>query len=268
MLRLIILEFAIATSLLLSAEAQGTNPSASISTNQPAHALVFEVKDEKGQVLPLFSPEAYRAEFRYLRMVFHKIDLTAPAVQTDGWTYNISEAEWPFMGFCYFGYACVNLAKNDPSIRDEALKEMRWLIEALQTPRMSGFVKPHFGEPFGADQIHVAVFVHGHFLNLAMRYREVSGDKRYDALIHRVAGALEKEYTVTDQGILRSYRDMWWLTDNFPALSALSRYDRIFQRDTGISTRAQDWFAPMSIPPNTRRSKGHAASPSCMDCIS
>ncbi len=68
-----------------------------------------------------------------------------------------------------------------------------------------------------------------------MRYREVSGDKRYDALIHWVAGALEKEYIATDQGILRSYRDMWWLTDNFPALSALSRYDRIFQRDTSAA---------------------------------
>src|ERR1700722_572622 len=136
MLRLIILELAIATSFLLSTEAQGTNPPTLSATNQPVHALVFEVKDEKGQVLPLFSPEAYRAEFRYLHRVFHKTDLTGPAVETDGWTYNISEAEWPFMGFCYFGYACANLAKYDPAIREEAFTEMRWLIEALQTPRL------------------------------------------------------------------------------------------------------------------------------------
>lgn len=203
--------------------------------NEPVHFSVLEVKDEKGHVLQLFSPEAYRAEFHYLRKVFHKTDLNGPAVETDGWTYNISEAEWPFMGFCYFGYACANLAKCDPSIREEALTEMRWLIEALQTPRMSGFVKPHFGEPFGSNQINIAVFVHGHFLNLALRYREVSGDKRYDVLIRRVAGALVKEYARTDQGILRSYRDMWWLTDNFPAVAALSRYDKAFQSDTSAA---------------------------------
>jgi hypothetical protein len=112
---------------------------------------------------------------------------------------------------------------------------MRWLIEALQTPRMSGFVVPHFGEPFGKNEIYTAVFLHGHFLNLALRYREVSGDKRYDPLIHRIAEALVRDYLKTDQGILRSYRDMWWITDNFPALSALSRYDRSFNRNTAAA---------------------------------
>lgn len=136
------------------------------------------------------------------------------------------------MGFCYLGYACADLARFDPTIRRDALAEMRWLIDALQTQRMSGFVAPHFGEPFGSNQINVAVFVHGHFLNLALRYREVSVDARYDVLIHRVAEALAKEYAATDEAVLRSYRDMWWLTDNFPAASALSRYDRIFHRDT------------------------------------
>ncbi len=203
--------------------------------SEPARPAMFEVKDEKGHILPLFSPQAYRAEFKYLRKVFDKTDLTAPGIQTDGWTYNISEAEWPFMGFCYFGYACADLAQFDPMIRKDALAEMRWLIEALQTPRMSGFVAPHFGDPFGSDQIHIAVFVHGHFLNLALRYREESGDARYDTLIHRVAEALSKEYNTTAQGVLRSYRDMWWLTDNFPAVSALSRYDRIYHRDTSAA---------------------------------
>src|SRR5579872_3038151 len=102
MLRLIILEFAVAAGVLLSVETQAADPSVPSATNKialpsgkQASAFVFEVKDEKGQILPLFSPEAYRAEFRYLHRVFHKTDLTGPAVETDGWTYNISEAEWP-----------------------------------------------------------------------------------------------------------------------------------------------------------------------------
>ena len=192
----------------------------------------FEVKDEAGHAVKLQSLEAYRDEFRYLRTVFHKTDLSGPAVRTDGWNYNIAAAEWPLMGFSYFGYACADFAKLDATMRDEALAEMRWLIEALQTPRMSGFVTPHFGAPFDPQQIHVSVFVHGHFLNLATRYREVSGDERYDLLIERVAKALTHEYMATGQGILPSYRDMWWITDNFPALSALSRYDRLFSQDT------------------------------------
>jgi hypothetical protein len=211
-------------ALTVSGQSQGTN--------HPAHFPAFAVLDEKGASLPLFSPEAYQAEFRYLRDEFKKTDLAGPAVKTDGWTYNIPEAEWPFQSFSYFGYACANFAKYDPVLRDEALKEMRWLIDALQTPRLSGFVAPHFGEPFGANEIHVAVFVHGHFLNLATKYREVSGDARYDALIIRVAAALVREFMGTNGPILRSYRDMWWITDNFPAMSALSCYDRIFHRDT------------------------------------
>jgi hypothetical protein len=190
----------------------------------------YVVADERGGQLPLFSAAAYHAEFRYLRHTFHKTNLNGPGVSTDGWTKNIPEAEWPFMGFCYFGYSCASLARFDPPFRDEALSEMRWLIDALQTPRMSGFIAPHLGKPFSAERINASAFVHGHFLNLAVRYREVSGDKRYDALIHRVAEALSEAYAKTEQGVLKSYRDMWWTTDNFPALSALSRYDRIFGR--------------------------------------
>ena len=190
----------------------------------------YEVVDENGKALPLFSDAAYRAEFRFLRREFHKTDLAGSAVVTDGWTKNIPEAEWPFMEFCYFGYACAALAKNDPALRDLALEEIRWLIGALQTPRMSGFIVPHLGEPFSATRINASVFVHGHFLNLAVRYREISGDKRYDALIHRVAEALSDAYAKSEHGILKSYKDMWWTTDNFPALSALSRYDQIFGR--------------------------------------
>jgi hypothetical protein len=194
--------------------------------------LNLEIYDEKGKPVHMLSEEAYRAEFRYLRRVYHEMDLKGPPVQTDGWTYNISEAEWPVMGLCYFGYGCAELAVHDPLTWQEALKEMRWVIEAVQTPRISGFMKPHFGEPFGKEKINPSVFLHGHFLNVAMRYREVSGDARYDKLIHRVAQALLLAYSNDDQGILRSYPDMWWITDNLPALSALARYDRVFKKDT------------------------------------
>lgn len=224
MRRFFYLAIGIIAALLPTARAENTNTFSA-----------FELKDETGHSVKLLSLEAYRDEFRYLRSVFHKTDLAGPAVQTDGWNYNISEAEWPFMGFSYFGYACADLALLDPAMRDDALAEMRWLIEALQTPRMSGFVTPHFGAPFDPHKINVSVFVHGHFLNLALRYREVSGDKRYDPLIHRIAAALTREYMATDQGILRSYRDMWWISDNFPALSALSRDHRIYSRDTSAA---------------------------------
>jgi hypothetical protein len=212
--------------ILSSIRGEGRGEGARFMERRPG----YEVSDENGKVLSLFSNAAYRAEFRYLRRAFHKTDLAGSAVVTDGWTKNIPEAEWPFMGFCYFGYACAALAKNDPSLREEALAEMRWLIDALQTPRMSGFITPHLGEPFSGTRINASAFVHGHFLNLAVRYREVSGDSRYDELIHRVAAALTDAYSKTDHGILKSYKDMWWTSDNFPALSALSRYDRIFGR--------------------------------------
>ncbi len=81
--------------------------------------------------------------------------------------------------------------------------------------------------------------MHGHFLNLTLSYREVSGDTRYDALLQKIATALYQKYLETDQGVLPSYRTMWWLSDNFPALAALSHYDRIFHRNTA---QAKDKF--------------------------
>jgi hypothetical protein len=150
---------------------------------------------------------------------------------TDGWTYNIPEAEWPFMSFCYFGYACANLAKSDPEIRDAALEEVRFVIKALQTPRLAGFIAPHFGPPFGKKDFTPSVFVHGHFLNVVLRYRDVSGDDKHDELIHRTAAALIKSFSESEQGILPSYPDMWWLTDNFVAMSALARYSDVFSKD-------------------------------------
>jgi hypothetical protein len=160
--------------------------------------------------------------------------MKGPAVKTDGWGKNIPEAEWPFMCCCYFGYGCVNLAQADSVMREEALTEIRWIIEALQTPRMSGFVKPHFGEPFSTNSIIPSVFVHGHFLNLAMRYRQATQDVRYDAVIHRVAASLALAFENSPHGILKSYRKMYWVIDNLPALSALARYDQVYQKSLSL----------------------------------
>lgn len=232
--KLIALAIAVLAARLLHA-ADSEKGATAKKVSAPILFPSLSVRDTNGHSIPLLSLEAYRAEFRYLKQTFLQIDLNGPAVVTDGWTTNIAEAEWPFMAFAYFGYACANLARLDDSFRTEALGEMRWLIEALQTPRMSGFVRPHFGEPFGSGPLTPSVFVHGHFLSLAVRYREVSGDARYDQQIHRVAGSLNQAFQASRQGILKSYRDMWWISDNLPALSALVRYDRLFQRDTSAA---------------------------------
>jgi hypothetical protein len=113
---------------------------------------------------------------------------------------------------------------------------MRWALSALQTRRLSGFMEPHFGPPFGEGRLTPSVFVHGHFLSLAVRYREVTGDPQYDLLMRRIAMALDEAFAQDELGVLQSYKHppMWWLTDNFPALSALARYDRIFHTHYGV----------------------------------
>lgn len=188
----------------------------------------FVVITPAGRRIPLLSVEACRAEFRHLRRVGHEIDLAGPARQMTGWQHEVPETQWPFMQFCYFGNACLQLAEADPESREAALAEVRWLIEALQTPRLSGFVTGHFGPPFGPEFRAPSVFVHGLFLNLAVRYRQTSGDRRFDTLLHRVAGALAREFRESGQGILPTYRGMVWPTDNLPALAGLVRYDAVF----------------------------------------
>src|SRR6185436_6586919 len=101
--------------------------------------------------------------------------------------------------------ACVNLAECDPEIRNQAREETRWLIEALQTPRLTGFITDHFGPPFGEKFAMPSVFVHGLFLSLAIRHRAAAGDTRFDPLIHRIGFALSREFGRSDQGILPTY---------------------------------------------------------------
>lgn len=175
----------------------------------------------------LLSLEACRAEFRWLDGHWRRLDLRAAPVHTDGWTTNIAQAEWPVMGLSYHGYAAAELAKSDSDRRERYLDALRWVLNALQSPRVAGFVTPHFGDPFGPDP-KPAVFLHGHFLNVAMRYRGVSGDRAFDTQTHRVARSLAGGFARSGQPVLPSYPDMWWLTDNFPALAGLAAYDRAF----------------------------------------
>lgn len=205
----------------------------------------------RGQVAPVpvsvanapAGQEACRAQFRYLRQALHAIDLKGAPVLTDGLSSNIAEAEWPFMAVAYYGYACADLAQCDPTLRVEAVDEMRWALGALQTPRLSGFMTAHFGPPFGGSgPLTPSIFVHGHFLGLAVRYREVTGDTSFDPLLQRIATALGDAYARDPQGLLPSYTHppMWWLTDNCPALSALARYDHLFQ--TQFAATGKDKF--------------------------
>jgi hypothetical protein len=200
------------------------------SITPPALAPALAVTNELGQSVPLLSRDAYRAEFRYLVQVCHAMDLSGLATKMTYLQKDVPETQWPFMQFCYFGFACVNLAECDPEIRKEALAEVRWLIEALQTPRLTGFIADHFGAPFGEKFSRPSVFVHGLFLNLVVRYRAASGDSRFDPMIHRIAEALSRAFAQSEQGVLPSYPNMWWITDNLTALSALARYDRLFLR--------------------------------------
>lgn len=230
------LVFLYSLSLSATFSAQFSAPKTNAAIPPPIFPALA-VTNESGKSVPVLSLEAYRLEFRYLRRVCHAIDLSGPATKMTGLQRDVPETQWPFMQFCYLGYACVNLAQCDPELRAEALAEAQWLIEALQTPRLTGFITDHFGPPFGEQFSTPSVFVHGLFLNLAMRYREATEDSRFDPLIHRVANALSREFSHSDQGILPTYPDMWWITDNVPALSALARYDRLFRRNLSDVTQ-------------------------------
>jgi len=70
------------------------------------------------------------------------------------------------------------------------------------------------------------VFLHGHYLYLAVRHREVFGESDLDASTRRVASALAGDYGL--RPLLLSYRDMTYVADNWPALAALRRYDAAF----------------------------------------
>lgn len=200
-------------------------------------------------------------EVRYLSHMLGSIELKGPPIVTDGWTTNIAEAEWPFLSCVYFGHACLNLMEAKPGLRNEMVPEVRWVLYALQQPRLSGFVAKHFSEPFPKAQAvggmlpaieKSAVFVHGHFLYLALRYQTISGDHRYEPVIKQVAAALSRDLDASKHGMLKSYSDMWWLTDNFAAHAGLVLYDNAYK--TRLSASKKKFIEQIRahyIDPNT-----------------
>lgn len=186
--------------------------------------------------------EAELAEFRYIYSQLGMIDPKGVPTKTDGWD-NIVEAEWPFFALTYFGYAGCNLAGKYPDMAGQVLPAVKWALELIRTPRISGFAKPHFGEPFGEKIETPSALVHGHFLCLALRYRSVSKDPMFDPVSKRVAASLVRAYEADPQGILPSYPGMWWPTDNLPAFAGLKLYAKALSVE--VPPVHQKWLQSM-----------------------
>lgn len=157
-------------------------------------------------------------EFKEIGAELQQIKFDAPPPQSDGFS-NLTETEWPFFSLVYWGYSGVNLAQTVPEAKAETLKQVAWALEKLQTPRVSGFIEPHFGPAFGDGFRTPSTLYHGHFLLLALRYREMSQDPRYDVLIHKIAKAFSEVLEREPSGILPSYRNLCWPSDTLPALA-------------------------------------------------
>lgn len=183
------------------------------------------------------------SDFRQIHTELQKIDFDAAPAQTNGF-FNLTETEWPFFSLIYWGYSGVNLAQTVPEVKQEALKDVNWALEKLQTRRVSGFIEAHFGPAFGEGFHTPSTLYHGHFLMLALRYREVSNDTRYDELIHKIAKAFVESFDQESSGILLSYRNLCWPSDTLPALAALRLHDRLFQT-TYAETPCRNWSDSM-----------------------
>lgn len=178
------------------------------------------------------SKKALLAEVAALMGIIRRYHLDAPPHRTDGWS-GFTEAEWPLMNIVYTGLAICNLAELYPEFREKAQKEVRHLLIVLKTPAVAGFMEPHFGPPFPSKgEIRgTAIFLHGHYLYLALRYRQVFGQKDEDIWIHRVARAMARDFTRAV--FLPSYRGMYFLSDNGTGLAALALHDRLFGTTLG-----------------------------------
>ncbi len=175
----------------------------------------------------LESNKAILAEFSAILGQCHDYDLKAQPHPTDGWS-DFMQAEWPFMTLVYTGFSLCRLPELFPENRAYAVKEVRWLLQALQTHAVSGFMEPHFGTPFPKDGLpqKMSVFVHGHFMALALLARKNLGITDFDEVIHRLYRGFIRDYTKAS--LLPSYRGMYYVCDNGSALASLALYDRMF----------------------------------------
>ncbi len=212
----------------LRVQAQGVlHPYKKPDVNNPLTILPLLLHPPSDSTLNLFESKEYLwGEVEALLFELHKYNLSGHAKVTDGRT-NFEEAERPFMAFVYTGLSICNLSASYPELRKQGKEQTRWILNALQTEALSGFISPHFGPPFTSQPIkQTSVFVHGQILYLAINYRNTFHSTDFDTLIHKLALSLATDFEKNI--ILPSYRDMWYLSDNIPALAALQHYDRAF----------------------------------------
>ncbi len=195
--------------------------------NNPLSILPPLLHPPSDSALKLFESKEYLwGEVEALLFELHKYNLSGIAKVTDGRS-NFEEAERPFMAFFYTGLSICNLSAHYPELRKQGKEQVYWTLKALQTEALSGFITPHFGPPFTSQPIkQSSVFVHGQVLYLAIAYHNTFRATDFDTLIHKLATALATDFE--KNVILPSYRDMWYLSDNIPALAALQNYDHTF----------------------------------------
>lgn len=131
----------------------------------------------------------------------------------------------------YTGLSLCRLSLIEPSFSKEAKREVRHILDAVKTQAVSGFVAQHFGHPFPKPSKNIdsaSTFVHGHYLYLALKYRATFREFDEDEWIHAVALSLTKNFR--EQTILKSYKDMYYVADNFSSLAALKLYDLEFDQ--------------------------------------
>jgi len=187
-------------------------------------------------------PEVPRAEnfligeAKAMMSSLYNYDLNAPPHITNGWE-DFVEAEWPFMAMIYAGIAMTNLPLLVPSYHSKSVDQVKWILNALKKPSMSGFVKSHFGEPFPRRGLinKVSVFMHGHYLYLALQAKIKLGIDEFDHEIKMIYQSMLKNFS--KEVLLPSYKTMYYITDNGSALAALSLYDKIFKVDSSMKVR-------------------------------
>ena len=229
-------------SLLVNAQTLEGNyksPYKKIEASRPQDLLPLVLKNSSDSLYNILNSKEYLwGEVQALLYEFKQYNFSAPAAVTDG-RHNFEQAERPFLAMIYTGMAICNLVEKYPEFKPQAREEMRWLVTKIQLPAVSGFITPHFGAPFGKQPIQQSsVLVHGHFLNLALRYRQAFPSAEFDSIIHKVATALARDYG--KHSLLPSYPDMFYPADNIVALAALKNYDRIFKKN--ISQKPVETF--------------------------
>ncbi|MBF0196210.1 MAG: hypothetical protein HQL32_00795 [Planctomycetes bacterium] len=177
-------------------------------------------------------------EAKALMAALKRYDLNAPAHRTTGWN-DFVEAEWPFMAMVYGGLALCHLPEYSPNTKRQCRQWVKWALSALKRPAMSGFVKDHFGNPFPSKGLapKIGVFMHGHYLYLALHAKKYLGIDDFDEDIHKIYKATLRDYRTAE--LLPSYASMYYSSDNGAALAAIALYDEVFRVSTSRKIRSK-----------------------------